>query len=570
MPTFLLSAMSGIGTVIGGVSSAISSIASMLGSVISTIGGLLQSAASMVMSAVQAIASGVMAVGGLLVQGATAFIGALLKATQSAMAYAKSVNDLRLNTGMGMKEAGATAFKFGAFGITPQMLAQARGNEHHSITKMRGAAWNVDVNDPLSINRKARSFGDGLMGHAQREAFLESMGMNNDKGRWMASLSEEQMQDQMNFTQRTGAALGISPESMSKMAEELPLAQAKLETFLQLVQLKFVDTALPLMEKGIAAISDFISTNAPMIADTFAQALNWIFTEGPKFILRASIQFLSMLSTLVGGMAQITQWLSENSVQILGAVTTIYEAIKNFVNSVLKVADRWNNRKKKQTDEESATDKTVAIQKAGSDKTNPALVQAKAGAEKASDTAKKVAPPVAVEPEKAAKVLLSKAGEPPEKQAPEIAVTADKAQEINTAEQKKKLPPDELQKMMANATSDLVKTQKSIDDSKKVLEEKLITFDQAKITPSGNEASQPLNTAQGRIDGVQSNVQNNKESLSLVALFGDNLPAIRKAVEKTADKIGNNNGMDGKTTAQDWLGRFAAERSRQRYLMETR
>src|SRR5690606_3326552 len=151
----------------------------------------------------------------------------------------------RLSTGMSMKEASSTSMKFGAFGISAQMLGQARGNEHHSITKMRGAAWGVDANDPLSINRKARRFGDGLAGHAQREAMLEAVRMNYDKGCWMTSLSEEQMQDQMNFTQKTVAAMGISPESMSKIAEVLPKAQAKLESFVQIVQLKFVCNAMP-------------------------------------------------------------------------------------------------------------------------------------------------------------------------------------------------------------------------------------------------------------------------------------------------------------------------------------
>jgi hypothetical protein len=556
MPAFLMGAIGGIGNAIGGIASA-------LGSVVSTIGGILQTAAKLVMGAVQSIAKGLMAIGGLLVRGAMMFVGMMFKATQGAMAYAKSVNDLRLSTGMGMKEAGATSAKFGAFGISAQMLGQARGNEHHSITKMRAAAWDVDPNDPMSINRKARSFGDSLAGHAQREAMLESVGMNNDKGRWMASLSEEQMQDQLNFTQKTGAALGISPESMSKIAEVLPLAQAKLESFVQLIQLKFVDTAMPAMEQGISAISDFISQNAPMIAEVFSTAVGWIFREGPKFILTLAVQFLGLLSNLVGGMAQVTQWLADNASQVLQIFENILNGIRKFVALAISIANAFRPKKKKEEEGEVTPDtQTKAeIQQAASAAIAQGPLQQSSIMGKPFDPLKKEALGVALTPEKVQAVKEAEAGQ---KKRP-VQQFFDTVPEAKLAQYK-----DGFKETMTNASTSLLDKQKSIDDTKSALEKQLNAFGQKELKAPDKDAGQKLNTAQERIGVAQTKVQIGGETNSVFATMGEELSAIRKASEKTAENTNVKNIKANTPGVQDWLGRFAQERSRQRYLMETR
>ncbi len=514
MPAFLLSA---IGPIVGGIASAI-------GSVVSTISSVLQTAAQLVMSAVQTIAKGLMVVGGLVVKGAVMFANVMMKVVQNAMAYAKSVNDLRLSTGMGMKEAGATSMKFGAFGISPQMLAQGRGNEHHSITKMRAAAWGVDPNDPMSINRKARSFGDSLAGHAQREAMLESVGMNNDKGRWMASLSEEQMQDQMNFTQKTGAAMGISPESMSKMAEALPLAQAKLESFLQLVQLKFVDSALPLIERGVAMVSDFVTANAPVISQTLTEAFDWIFTEGPVIVMNGvqsmldtfmwlSNTFFNVAHTVVA----FLKTLESADSGLGGFVVGFLNVIDNVINTLQFLSDVWHNF--------MATIANLLIHK----------IRMIAGL--ASNALK----------------MVGQGDSAAGKAAATLAKTEYEPWRFHGENEKSKLAANFQAKQKTGDIGRLA------DDMTKGL----------------NKAQTNVNDAFSKVQGVTTTVskavKDNKEVVQGNKQADENNAAIRKATEKTADNTDPKRKEKANTPAmQDWLGRFAMERSRQRYLMETR
>ncbi len=551
MPAFLLS-------ILGGVASAIGSIAS---SVMSLVGNILQTAVKLVTSAVKTIANGLMAIGGLLVRGAMAFVSVLMKATQAAMAYAKSVNDFRLGTGMGMKEAADTSLGFRSFGITPEMLAQGRGNEHHSVTKMVGKAWNVDVNDPLSINRKARSFGDGMEGHAMKEAFLESVGMNTDKGRWMASLSEEQVQGQLDFTQKTASSLGISPESMSKMAEELPLAQAKLETFLELVQLKFVESALPMMEKGIAFLSDFIAEKGPQIAATFASVFEWIFVEGPDVAINAArtvidtFQWLSdgffsiahtivaFLRTLESGDSGLGLWI--------GNFLGIIDYISVGVNGVVKAFGVLGA---------VLYDLLSAISEIAAFVPNLILSMVK--------------PFVNISANKVVAPILDKLG---------FGGIADFAREANAAFQNAKvMTVNDLTGMgrLINPMDAIAQTDALVPTT-----DYYGQFENYRNSGAtgrfADEAEKNLNTAQtyvndkiktatNAIDTVDKATGTKDERAEMYREMIGELKGINKHTEETAR--GMNGGSNDTTMVgtQDWLARFAIEQARQQYLMATR
>lgn len=525
MPAFLLSALGGIGSAIG-------SIASVLGSVISVIGNVLQTAAKLVMSAVQTISNGVMAIGGMLLKGAMAFASVLMKATQAAMAYAKSVNDLRLSTGMSMKEAGDTSLKFQGFGITPQMLAQGRGNEHHSLSKQLAASQGIDLNDPLSINRATRNLPDTPMGHAMREMRLESAGLNTDKGRWLASLSQEQVQGQMDFAQKTSASLGLSPDTISKLAEELPLAQGKLETFLQLVQLKFVETALPMMEKGIEYLSNFITERGPDIANTFSQVFGWIFNEGPSWALQAAETLLGVFESLSNGFFNIADTVLEFLKTLdstdqglglwiggfLGVVKTMFDVGK-FIAEILMTINQlfWNHCK------------MIA---------NAILMVIKIGAGL-----------IAMAPA----ALLSR-------------FNIDKGQmgrlrDMELYEYEWTMPGQHIKYQMPD-------WQKMWQDRQKTNPvTPNITDLQKNLTEQREKNQTRITTVRKSLDDFeQKNGKTDINSKTQEDMLGE-LKGIRKAAEKTAD---NSGGEATTTGTQDWLARFAVERARQRYLMETR
>jgi len=489
----------------------------------SIVGNILQTAVKLVMGAIQTISNGLMAIGGLLVRGAMAFVSVLMKATQAAMAYAKSVNDFRLGTGMGMKEAADTSLKFQSFGITPQMLAQGRGNEHHSVTKMMGNAWGVDANDPLSINRKARSFGNGMQGHAMRETFLESVGMNTDKGRWMASLSEEQMQDQLSFTQKTGSALGISPESMTKIAEALPLAQAKLETFLQLVQMKFVEGALPIMEKGIEWLSNFIGEKGPQIASTFASVFEWIFVEGPDVAINAARAVVDTFKWLSDGFFSIAHTvvaflgtLESADSGLGGFVLGFLNLIDNVINTLQFLGDVWHNL--------IATMANFLILKI---RTMAGYVVSALGVTGLLNTSVG----------KAAVTLSRVEFEPWQFHGPD---------------------------QQSHLAADFRKTQQSgvigkyADDAKKGLETA-----QAYVNDK-------FETANNAINEVDKATGTKNERADMYREMIGELKGINKHTEETARGL---NGGGSDTTmvgTQDWLARFAVEQARQQYLMATR
>lgn len=264
--------------------------------------------------------------GGVIVGGLTAFVAAIGAATKAGMEYARAVVDLRNSSGMGMGAAQRATGLFGAFGIGAGALGN--GGQYHGITRMVGGAYGVNPFDPASINSRAQSFGSGFMGHAMRQSMLSGIGQNTPQGQWLANLPQNKVAGQVAFQQNASNSIGIGPDAMRRLAEDLPLVLQRFNILRELLVNRIAAAALPHLEVALTRAADFLSENADTIANGISKAID-ILANAFTWIGNFLIQRGPMIAQAI---YSVVEWLYAKAPHLLiGGLQTLIKAGQGFV-----------------------------------------------------------------------------------------------------------------------------------------------------------------------------------------------------------------------------------------------
>lgn len=264
--------------------------------------------------------------GGVIVGGLTAFVAAIGAATKAGMEYARGIVNLRNSTGMGMGAAQRAGGLFGAFGVGADALGN--GGQYHGITRMVGGAYGVNPFDPASINSRAQSFGSGFMGHAMRQSMLSGIGQNTPQGQWLANLPQNKVAGQVAFQQNASNSIGIGPDAMRRLAEDLPLVLQRFNILRELLVNRIAAAALPHLEAALTRAADFLSANADTIANGVSKAID-ILANAFTWIGNFLIQRGPMIAQAI---YSVVEWLYARAPHLLiGGLQTLIKAGQGFV-----------------------------------------------------------------------------------------------------------------------------------------------------------------------------------------------------------------------------------------------
>lgn len=396
----LQTGLQGLRTVFGMLRGALGAIASMF----RFVGGHLMGFAGLLMRL-----GGLLA--GVVIGGLVSFVAAIGASTKAASEHARAIIDLRNSTGMSTGQAQGIAGRFGAFGIGPDALSN--GGQYHGITRMTGRAFGVDPFDPASINRRAQSFGSGMMGFQMRQSMLSSIGQNNAQGQWLANLPSNKVASQVAFQQNASASMGITPDVTRRLAEDLPLVIQRFSVLKDLLVSKIAAAALPYLEKALTRLSEFLAKNGeeiangigkaiewtmnalaqlgefllqngPMIADAIKRTISWLYIEAPPLILRGLSWILGGVSSFLGAMETGAKWIGENSLQILQVFDAIYNGLRFFASNAFGIAgmltQAWSDFKGGQIQSDGQKKTTIQADLAFPDRFNFLSTAANAGA----------------------------------------------------------------------------------------------------------------------------------------------------------------------------------------------
>ncbi len=265
--------------------------------------------------------------GGVVIGGITAFAAALAASTKAATEHARQIIGLRNATGMSTGMAQGIANRFGAFGIGAGDLSN--GGQHHGVTSMAGRVFGVNPYDPASINARAQSFGGGFMGHAMRQSMLSGIGMNSPQGQFLANLPRNRVQEQLGYQSRIQNSLGMSPETVRRFAEDLPLVTARIGMVVDAIKMKFAATLLPIVERTLGRVADYLAKHSGTIGKVIERAGKWLMEDLPPMILKGAISFLNGAGYLLKGFGEFTTGL----ISQVPAVLTVFDAIINGIRS---------------------------------------------------------------------------------------------------------------------------------------------------------------------------------------------------------------------------------------------
>lgn len=327
-------AVKGIVSVIGGaLTTGINLLGNIITSVVGFFSNLIGSVARLALMFGTLLAS-------LTIGAVTAFVGGIIAATKASIAYATQVNQLRLSSNISLGQAGAASLRYGAFGIGPQQLSQMFGGQPSQLLGMKARMYGLGnpLTDPNFISQfaqKSQSFGPGMMGFYRRESMLKNLGMDNDQGRFLGSLSQKQISDQQSFAAGAAKSLGVGPETLRRMAEELPLAIAKIQIFIQLLTVKFAQQALPIIQVVLEKVIAFISKNGPKIAETIQNIFRWLYADAPVILVDAAITIIETLQSLAKGFFSV----GHTVVAFLRTLESADSGLGGFIGSFLKMVD---------------------------------------------------------------------------------------------------------------------------------------------------------------------------------------------------------------------------------------
>lgn len=276
---------------------------------------------------------------GLLVGSFGALTAAVKLATDAANGYAQTLATLRANNGLSFAQGYGVTSRNSLFGISPERTGQIYGNPamNPMLAGARGNALGFgNYTDSNFFEKMARSYQSfasrGPMGRMQANARLDAYygGQAPDEVRNLVNLRPQQIQQQLTYGRSVQAQMGISPETLRKYAEEIPLATQRLGFALEQAKLKLAVEMAPFIERTLGGLALYVGRNAGAIAAAIKSGVKYMVEDFPPMLLKFGAASLRGLSFVLGGISTFSMGVASNARPILEGLNLLLNAFRNF------------------------------------------------------------------------------------------------------------------------------------------------------------------------------------------------------------------------------------------------
>jgi hypothetical protein len=281
---------------------------------------------------------------GVVLGGLTLFAGAVARAAQSAMAFAKEASLLRANTGLGYGQAQGILGRFGAFGIgggAVNSMLGGMGQMPAFFAQKAGMFGLPGYESSDFVPKLAQAFqaaaARGPFGMATARNMMGTLGMDSPDMMRLVNLPQNKIREQLAWQGNTQSALGIGAGDVQKWAEDVPLLINRIGSFVEMVQVKFVSGLLPYIEAGLNALTNYLGQNATKINEAIRGAVSFLFTQAPVLVLQGVQTMLGGITWLVEGFSNGARFLATNAQTVLGVIDTIINALRTFSGNAVGV-----------------------------------------------------------------------------------------------------------------------------------------------------------------------------------------------------------------------------------------
>ena len=321
------------GAITSALSGAISAFTGALGSLISGIGDAIGTT----IKAGAAIIGGALAAAGGVAYG---FVKVLSTLTDEVQRTAKQIASIRNNTGMDLGRAQAGYNSLRGAGLSGEDATAFLGSNamRGNIGRQIAGAYNLpDPTDPRFAVEAARKFQSQNI--FQGRAMADTLSGGNASAGLLQLLNTrpETIQEGQRFQTETNAKLGVTPEAIRKLADELPVLQNKISIFVDAVKTRFVVSMLPAIEEGLNRLTNYLEANSENIASAIQKGVVWLYADFPQLLLDGASIGIAAMEALANGFLG----LGDSVAQGLHAIGTGQSGIFKFLESMAGATDSF-------------------------------------------------------------------------------------------------------------------------------------------------------------------------------------------------------------------------------------
>ena len=264
------------------------------------------------------------------------FVKTVQSATAEMQQTARKIASIRNTTGRSLGSSARGYFGLRAAGLSSEdasgFLSQA-GPQGDARARAYGLPSLTDPNFAAALARKSAG-----MSFYQKQGMLGAIagGEPSPALLQLANTKPASIEREQKFQSRVQGALGVSPEAIRRLSDELPLFQNRLTMFVETIKLKFISRLLPIMERGLEAVTPLLERNSGKIAAAIERGGAWLSNDLPQILAN----FLTGTALFVRGLAGYVKPALTFLDAILNGIASFVDALKGLMpnKKVAKVA----------------------------------------------------------------------------------------------------------------------------------------------------------------------------------------------------------------------------------------
>lgn len=314
---------------LGDVANIGASVANMATTVLARVLSLIESGARLIWSSFNTLAR---FIGGVVIGAFAALVAGLTAATKAATEAGRNLVALRNATNLPASQAFGMQQRFGAFGVGGDQLSQMFGGagQNPMMFRMKAALFGLPGYQsegfiPALAERYQGMARGGPMGFMMAQNMMSTLGINNPQMLGLANLPQRAIREQMGFQERVQSRIGLDPEAMRRMGEELPLIMARIGLVIDGLKVRLGQELLPLLENGIGALADYLADKIPTIVEYIQRGAEWLWSDFPVLVVQAlqrilegGARFLDGAQVVVGA---VGEWIASFMDATAGALS---------------------------------------------------------------------------------------------------------------------------------------------------------------------------------------------------------------------------------------------------------